>query len=143
MQVVIYSICLGLACLSHKHIPKLTGNYIIVFALGCVCFARKYFVGAYTRKITAIVLQGWKLKGLPSNQKTSDMLGLLIWRGQQPFLPDVVIFWSYLIGGQSRWFPETRSREMRSFLPEVAEQLFQDIQKAHQETSQSKTRLAE
>lgn len=50
----------------------------------------------------------------------------------------------HLIGqGQIHYFREEPSREMRSVLPAVAEQLFRDIEKIYQETSQSKKSMHE
>lgn len=54
---------------------------------------------------------------------------------------EVVIFSWNLIGWSSQRHPVISGAKMRSFLPAVAEQLFQDIQKTYQEASQSKMNM--
>uniref|UniRef100_A0A3Q1HT66 SWIM-type domain-containing protein n=2 Tax=Anabas testudineus TaxID=64144 RepID=A0A3Q1HT66_ANATE len=46
------------------------------------------------------------------------------------------MLWSQPIGWTSRRHPGTHGGKMRSFLPPVAEQVFRDIQKTYEETTQ-------
>lgn len=69
---------------------------------------------------------------------TDVYIGAFILEGI-PNLAEVVMLWSQPIGWTSRRHPGTHGGKMRSFLPPVAEQVFRDIQKTYEETTQSKT----